>query len=51
MKEQTKQQQYAGWILSLMEGDTHFINDMMKTLEKDGMIDENGEEIYWQEEE
>ena len=51
MKPQTKQQQYAGFIMSLMEGDTHQIDDMMKTLEEDGMIDENGEEIYWQEEE
>ena len=51
MKSQTKQQEYTSFIMSLMEGDTHQIDNMMKTLEEDGMIDENGEEIYWQEEE
>jgi len=51
MIPQTKQQQYASYIMSLMEGDTHQIEEMMETLRADGMIDENDEEIYWQEEE
>ena len=47
----TKLQQYASWIISLMDGDTHHIEEMYKTLEEDGMVDENGEEIYGREEE
>ncbi len=50
MKPPTKQQEYAGYIMSLMDGDTHQIDIMMTTLQEDGMIDENFEEIYGQEE-
>jgi len=34
-----------------MGGDTHFIDGMMDILESDGMIDENHEIIYGQEDE
>jgi hypothetical protein len=41
--------QYANWIMRLMDGDTHHIEYMMKTLQADGMIDENHELIEGQE--
>lgn len=44
-----KQQQYANWIMQLMGGDTHFIESMMETLREDGMVDENYELTYGQE--
>lgn len=33
------------YYLSLMEGDTHRIEDAMKLMRKEGIIDENDEEI------
>ena len=45
----TKQQQYANWIMQLMDGDTHFIESMMETLREDGMVDDNYELTYGQE--
>jgi len=50
MTPDEKQRQYAGWIMQLMDGDTYFISEMMETLEADGMIDDNGEMIYEEEE-
>ena len=50
MNPQDKLEQYAGWIMSLMDGDTHQIADMMDTLEDDGFVDEDGEMIYREEE-
>jgi hypothetical protein len=47
----TKQQQYANWIMQLMGGDTYFIESMMETLQGDGMVDENYELVYGQEDE
>jgi hypothetical protein len=44
----TQQQQYAHWIMRLLGGDTHHINDMLTQMREDGMIDENNEEIYGQ---
>jgi hypothetical protein len=36
---------YARWIMSLLEGDTYQIPDMMYMLKFDGFIDEDGEWI------
>jgi len=51
MSDRDKLQEYAYWILGLMDGDTYFISDMMETLEADGFVDENGEAIYEDDEE
>jgi hypothetical protein len=48
---QTQQQQYAHWIMQLMDGDTHHINNMLTQMREDGMIDENHEEIYGKQDE
>ena len=46
-----QQQQYAHWIMQLMDGDTHHINNMLTQMREDGMIDENHEEIYGKQDE
>ena len=51
MSDRDKLQQYAYWILSLMDGDTHHIDEMYKALEADGFVDEDGFAIYEDDEE
>jgi len=41
---------YAGYIDSLMDGDTHQIGDMYTDLRADGFVDEDGFFIYDEEE-
>jgi hypothetical protein len=36
----------AYYYLSLMEGDTHLIEDAYELLRNHGIVDENGERIY-----
>ena len=44
-------EQMCGYYLSLMDGDTHRIEDAYSLMERHGIVDEDGEEIYEDEDE
>jgi len=51
MTDREKFEAMCRYYVSLMEGDTHMVDDAYDLMKKEGIVDEDGEQIYEEDEE